>query len=83
MFTRMALAALIVAIGPSFAAAQSSTSFTTRPLPAPPTKTAPTSGQTAPGQSKSPPPAARSGEKGLRIGNDAVTGDLLEIKRIK
>jgi hypothetical protein len=83
MFTRLALAVLIVAAGPSLVAAQSSTSFTTKPLPAPPMKSAPTSGQTVPGQSKSLPPAARSGEKGLRIGNDAVTGDLLEIKRIK
>jgi hypothetical protein len=83
MFTRIALAALIVAAGPSLVAAQSGTSSTTRPLPAPPMKTAPTSGQTAPSQGKSPPPAARSGEKGLRTGNDAVTGDLLEIKRIK
>jgi hypothetical protein len=82
MFTRIALAALIVAAGPSLVAAQSGTSSTTRPLPAPPMKTAPTSGQTAPSQGKSPP-AARSGEKGLRTGNDAVTGDLLEIKRIK
>jgi hypothetical protein len=83
MFARIALAAVIVAIGPSLVAAQSSTSGPTQALPAPPMKTAPTSGQTAPGQSKSPPPAARSGEKGLRIGNDAVTGDLLEIKRMK
>jgi hypothetical protein len=80
MFTRIALAALIVAIGPSLAAAQSST---TKPLPAPSMKTAPSSGQTAPDRSKFPPPAARSGEKGLRIGNDAVTGDPLEIRRIK
>ncbi len=28
-------------------------------------------------------PAARQGETGLRTGNDAVTGDLLEIKRKK
>jgi hypothetical protein len=83
MFTRLALAALIVAMGPSLVAAQGNSSGTTKPLPAPPMKTAPSSGQTVPDQSKSPPPAARSGEKGLRIGNDAVTGDLIEIKRMK
>ena len=83
MFTRLVLAALIVAIGPSLVAAQGNSSGSTRLLPAPPMKTAPTSGQTAPNPGKSPPPAARSGEKGLRIGNDAVTGDPLEIRRIK
>jgi hypothetical protein len=46
-------------------------------------KTAPTSAQTAPDKAKSPPPAARSGEKGLRTDIDAVTGDPLEIKRLK
>ena len=83
MVTRIALAALIVTIGASHLAAQTNTSGTTRPLPAPAMKTAPTSGQTAPDQSKSPPPAARSGEKGLRIGNDAMNGDPREIKRMK
>jgi hypothetical protein len=84
MFTRIALTALIIATGPTLAAAQSSTATTgAKPLPAAPMKTAPAAGQTTPAQGKSPPPAARSGEKGLRVGNDAVTGDLLEIKRLK
>ena len=84
MFTRIALAAAIVAIGPSLVAAQNSTSGTTGPLPAPPMKTAPASGQSSSDSNKVViPPAARSGEKGLRTGNDAVNGDLLEIKRVK
>jgi len=30
-----------------------------------------------------PPPAARSGEKGLPVGPDAFKGDTLEVKRLK
>jgi hypothetical protein len=78
MFTRIALAALLAAGSSSLAFAQGSTNA----MPAaPPMKSAPTAGQTAPPPKA--PPAAREGEKGLRTGNDAITGDLLEIKRKK
>lgn len=71
MFTRIATATLLLAAGSSIAIAQSSTatSGTTSPM-----TTAPTSGSTQPiGQSKVViPPAARSGEKGLRVGDGAA-----------
>ena len=82
MVTRIALAALLLAGTSALGFAQSTApSGTSSAIPAPPSKSAPPAGQTTP-----PPkaaPAARSGEKGLRTGNDAVTGDLLEIKRLK
>jgi hypothetical protein len=75
MNTRIVLSAIVLAAGSSFAAAQSSTA---------------TSGTTAPmttqpaGQNKVViPPAARSGEKGLRIGNDAMDAGPIEMKRKK
>jgi hypothetical protein len=85
MVTRIALAALLVAESVSLGIAQSNSATPgTGALPAPPMKTAPASGQNSSNSSKvATPPAARSGEKGLRIGNDAVNGDLLEIKRMK
>ena len=77
--TRIILAAFVFVAAPAIAAAQSSTA---------------TSGTTKPIQSTTPsgkeqgrpkaviPPAARSGEKGLRVGEGA--GDVpIEIKRIK
>jgi hypothetical protein len=88
MFTRIALAALLVAVSTSLAAAQSSTapSGTTQALPAPPMKTAPSSGQTnAPNQTKSQSgntiinPAAREGEKGLSGNPD----EQVQIRRLK
>jgi len=91
MFTRIGLAALLVAVGPSLAAAQGSTAPLpaprTAPLPAPPMKTAPTSGQTNAGSQTNAggqnaiinPPAARSGEKGLSGNPD----EPVTIKRLK
>ena len=83
MKTYLVLAAAFLAASSTIAVAQSSTatSGTTAPM-----TTAPVagSGRTTPGgQGKVViPPAARSGEKGLRVGNDAV-GDPVEIKRQK
>ena len=79
---RIVLATLLIAASTAVAAAQSSTatSGTTKPL-----TTAPVSGDTMPnGQPKAKiPPAARSGERGLRVGEGAATGEPVEIKRIK
>jgi hypothetical protein len=75
------LATTLLAARSTIAVAQSSTatSGTTAPMP-----TTPSAGTTPTGQNKAAiPPAARSGEKGLRVGNDAVTGEPLEVKRQK
>ena len=81
MFMRIATTALLLAAGTVLAAAQSTTatSGTTKPM-----TTAPSSGTTQPfGQSKAAfPPAARSGEKGLRVGEGAADQPV-EIKRQK
>ncbi|TMJ03410.1 MAG: hypothetical protein E6G97_09740 [Alphaproteobacteria bacterium] len=64
----------------SIAAAQSgtSTNVTAAPANTPPSVTQPN------GQKKAViPPAARAGEKGLRVGDGAVTGEPIEIKRQK
>ena len=78
--TRILLAAILLAGSASLAAAQSSTatSGTTKPM-----TTAPTSGQThADGTPMwKPPPAARSGEKGLPTGPNSANGTPLEVKR--
>ena len=75
----LVLAAVLLAANTSIAAAQSSTatSGTTAPMPAPVAGNA----GTAPNKVVIPP-AARSGEKGLRVGNDAV-GEPIEVKRVK
>ena len=76
---RIVLAAVMIVAGSLSAVAQSSTatSGTATPL-----TTAPSSSTLPNGQPKyQPPPAARSGEKGLRVGND-VDG-AIEIKRKK
>ena len=82
MKTRIAIVALFVVASSSFASAQSSTatSGTTAPLPS-----APSAGTPAPSGPNGVviPPAARSGEKGVRVGNGAVTGEPVEIKRVK
>jgi hypothetical protein len=82
MVTRIALAAIVLTAGCSLATAQSSTatSGTTQPM-----ASAPASSNTLPnGQPKwQPPPAARSGEKGLPVGPGAFKGDPLEVKRVK
>ena len=78
---RIVLAALFITAGCSLAAAQSSTSTG---LTAPPAKAAPSSATQPNGQPKVViPPAARSGEKGLRVGEGAATGEPVEIKRKK
>ena len=78
---RIVLVSLLIAASSSLAAAQSSTStnFTTQP-----TQTAPSSATQPNGQRKvAIPPAARAGETGLRVGEGAVTGEPVEIKRKK
>lgn len=79
--SRIILAALLLAAASSLAAAQSSTatSGTTTPATA-----APASGNTQPvAQPKVHiPPAARSGEKGLRVGEGAAD-EPVEIRRKK
>ena len=77
---RMFFAAMLIGSS-SLALAQSSTStdFTTAP-----TGTAPSSVTQPNGQKKVVmPPAARAGEKGLRVGEGAATGEPIEIKRNK
>ena len=80
--TRIMLTTLFLAASSAFALAQSTTatSGTTKPM-----TSAPTSADTLPnGQPKAKiPPAARSGESGLRVGDGAVTGEPIEIKRKK
>jgi hypothetical protein len=80
--TRIILAALFLAAASSLAAAQSSTatSGTTKPL-----TSAPRAGGTQPIAQPNVhiPPAARSGESGLRVGEGAVTGEPVEVKRRK
>jgi hypothetical protein len=69
------LAAILIAGGCLSAAAQSSTATSGTIAP-------PSSGTMPNGQPKyQPPPAARSGEKGLRVGNDAA--EVVDIKRKK
>jgi hypothetical protein len=78
--TRIILAALLLLAAPAVAAAQSSTatSGTVKPM-----QSAPASGNAQGGKAVIPP-AARSGEKGLSVGEGAVTGDNpVEIKRNK
>ena len=78
---RIVLVSLLIAATSSLAGAQSSTStnFTTQP-----TQTAPSSATQPNGQRKAViPPAARAGESGLRVGEGAVTGEPVEIKRKK
>jgi hypothetical protein len=81
MFTRIATAALLLAASTSFAAAQSSTAT---PGATKPMTSAPVSGNAQPiGQPKVMiPPAARSGEKGLRVGEGAAD-EPVEIKTKK
>ena len=79
---RIILAVTLLVAVPAIAIAQSSTatSGTTKPL-----QSAPTAGVSQnPKEKPAIPPAVRSGEKGLRVGEGAVTGDNpAEIKRIK
>ena len=76
---RIFLAAILVSAGCSLAAAQSSTGFTTKPM-----TTAPSSATQPNGQPKAViPPAARSGERGLRVGEGAMDAGPVETKRKK
>jgi hypothetical protein len=78
--TRLFLATVLLAATSAIALAQSSTatSGTTKPM-----TTAPASNTLPNGQPKYlAPPAARSGEKGLRVG-EGVADVPIEIKRIK
>ena len=79
---RITLAALLFAAACLPAAAQSSTATTgttTKPM-----QTAPSSAAQPNGQPKVViPPAARAGKKGLRVGEGAVNGEPIEIKRKK
>jgi hypothetical protein len=78
MRTRIALAGILIAGCSSLAVAQSSTatSGATKPMTTAPASTLPN------GQPKwQAPPAARSGEKGLPVGEGAVNGDPVTIKR--
>jgi hypothetical protein len=78
---RIVLAALVVAAGSTFAAAQSTTATTgnTQPL-----TTSPSSNTLPNGQPKAKiPPAARSGEKGLHVGEGAMDAGPVEVKRLK
>ena len=68
--TRLILAILLAA-APAAAIAQSSTATSGTVKP---TQSAPTSGNAQGGKAVIPP-AARSGEKGLSVGEGAVTGD--------
>jgi|tagenome__1003787_1003787.scaffolds.fasta_scaffold20229510_2 hypothetical protein len=82
--TRIILTATVLAATSALAHAQSATaSGTTKPI-----DSASPSGSTKPiGQIREPlvkmPPAARSGESGLRYGQGAATGDPIDVKRIK
>jgi hypothetical protein len=79
----LVLAAALLTAGSTIAVAQSSTATSGTTAPMPTTPAAGSTGTAPAGQNKVViPPAARSGEKGLRVGNDAV-GDPIEIKRQK
>jgi hypothetical protein len=73
------LAALLVAASTSLATAQSSTATTGTLQPMTPSSNLMPNGQ----PKYQPPPAARSGEKGLRVGNDAAEAGPVEIRRKK
>ena len=79
MTTKIILTAFVIAGSASLACAQSSTatSGATKPM-----TTAPSSNTNPNGTPKwMPPPAARSGEKGLPTGPGAATDQPLEVKR--
>lgn len=79
---RIVLTTVFLATLPALALAQSTTATSGTVKPA---TSAPASADTLPnGQPKAKiPPAARSGERGLRVGEGAVTGEPIEIKREK
>jgi hypothetical protein len=78
---RIVLTALVIAAIPSVASAQSWTATTGTTQP---TTTAPASNPSRIEEPKSKiPPAARSGEKGLRYGEGATDAGPVEVKRLK
>ena len=78
---RIPLAALLVTATSSLALAQSTTATTGTTQPQ---TTAPATDKLPNGQPKAKiPPAARSGEKGLRVGEGAMDAGPVEIKRAK
>ena len=78
---RIVLAAFIIAAASSVAAAQSTTATTGSTQPQ---ATAPASDTLPNGQPKAKiPPAARSGEKGLRVGEGAMDAGPVDVKRTK
>ena len=79
---RIILIALAVAAVPSLALSQSGTATTGATQPAP-TTTAPASNTKITEPKSKIPPAARSGQKGLRYGEGAADGSPIEIKRNK
>jgi hypothetical protein len=77
---RIVLLSISIAAGSSFAAAQSSTAmnFTTAPANAAPSSATQPSGQ----KKVVIAPAARAGERGLRVGEGAAN-EPIEIRRLK
>ena len=79
MYSRIALAMLLIAttMPSAFAQSATATNFQTKPIQPPVCANGPCNTQNI-------PPAARSGEKGLRIGPGAMQGDqFVTIKRNK
>jgi hypothetical protein len=78
---RIVLTALIIAASSPMALAQSWTATTGTTQP---TTAAPSSNASRIGEPKTKiPPAARSGEKGLRYGEGALDAGPIEVKRLK
>jgi hypothetical protein len=83
---RIALAVLVIVVAPSLALSQSGTATTgtTKPMTTAPASNAPSSNTRGISEPKSKiPPAARSGQKGLRYGEGAADGGPIEVKRNK
>lgn len=78
MRTSIVFSAALIALGTSIAAAQTNTPSTTNPFTTKPTSSSTTMPN---GQPKyQPPPAARSGEKGLSFGQGSASGEI-QVKR--
>jgi len=76
---RIVLTAFAIAATPSIALAQSTTTGSTKPI-----ATAPASNTWPSGRPRAKiPPAARSGEEGLRVGNVPPDTPPVEIRRVK
>jgi hypothetical protein len=79
---RLVLAALVITASSSISLAQSWTSTTGTTQPAP-TTTAPASNARIGEPKVKIPPAARSGEKGLRYGDGAADAGPVQVRRNK